>query len=170
MEFVPPSLVYEESFAKAVEELRKENSMGFWEEIGSPKSIKEYVQIRIDHSQGKHLPQGWIPATTYWLMDGGEVIGEANLRHELTPQLRVEGGHIGYWIRPSRRGQGYGRKILELVLRKAAEDIGITRFLVTCDETNAASKKIIESNGGVFEKAQDLGADKPKKLLFWIDV
>lgn len=116
------------------------------------------------------VPHSWIPASTYWLLDNGEIIGEANVRHELTPQLRIEGGHIGYWIRPSRRGQGYGRKILELVLRKAAEDIGITRFLVTCDETNAASKKIIEANGGVLERVQDLGADKPKKLLFWIDV
>jgi predicted acetyltransferase len=170
MELVPPSLVYEKSFGEAVEELRMENSMGFWEEIGSPKSIKEYVQIRIDHSHGKNLPQGWIPATTYWLVNGSEVIGEAHVRHELTSQLRIEGGHIGYWIRPSKRGLGYGRKILELVLRKAAQDIGITQFLVTCDETNTASRKIIESNGGVLERAQDLGVDKPKKLLFWIDV
>jgi predicted acetyltransferase len=43
------------------------------------------------------------------------------------------------------------------------------RVLVTCDETNTGSKKIIEYNGGVFENAVE--AESPiKKLRYWIDI
>ena len=78
-------------------------------------------------------------------------------------------GHIGYDIRPSKRKQGYGSKILELALPKAKE-LDIERVLLTCDETNTGSRRIIEKNGGVLEnqvKNPETGVDK---LRFWIDV
>jgi len=57
---------------------------------------------------------------------------------------------------------------LRLGLEKA-RDLGLRRVLVTCDETNIGSKKIIEYNGGVFENAVE--ADSPiKKLRYWIDI
>ena len=103
------------------------------------------------------------------MIDEGEFIGEANLRHGLTDQLKNVGGQIGYWIRPSKRQHGYGTKILEFVL-KEAEKMDMDKILVTCDETNVASRKIIEANGGVFEKKTDMGSDAPKKLKFWISL
>ena len=33
--------------------------------------------------------------------------------------------------------------------------LGITRILVTCDQFNAASRRVIESNGGVLENVLD---------------
>jgi predicted acetyltransferase len=57
---------------------------------------------------------------------------------------------------------------LRLGLEKA-RDLGLRRVLVTCDETNIGSKKIIEYNGGVFENAVE--AESPiKKLRYWIDI
>ncbi|MBI3336361.1 GNAT family N-acetyltransferase [Candidatus Peregrinibacteria bacterium] len=169
MKLVGPSLEYKKSFEEAIEELRKTGDrMGLWEDIGSPKNIEEYIRLRKDHSQGKDLPTGYIPSTTYWLLDNGKVVGEVHVRHQLTEHLRNEGGHIGYWIRPTKRQQGYGKKILELALEKA-RDLGIEKALVTCDTTNTASKRIIESNGGVLEQAKD-PQGKPKKLLYWIDL
>ena len=93
-----------------------------------------------------------VPATTYWLYQPAEdaLIGTSRLRHELTPGLTHEGGHIGYSIRPSARRQGYGTRILELTLDKAREH-GIFEVLITCDTDNAGSARIIEKNGGVFE-------------------
>ncbi len=83
--------------------------------------------------------------------------------------LLMMGGHIGYEIRPSRRKQGYGTEILRLGLEKAKE-LGLQRVLVTCDEDNIGSKKIIEHNGGKFENAIVMEGDTVKKLRYWIDI
>ncbi len=175
MKLVLPDVKYKRSFLEAIAENLDQDEVGFgmlgeyYKELGSPETFEDYVQVRKDHSEGRNLPDGWIPATTYWLIDGDEFIGETNLRHELTDFLRKVGGHVGYWIRPSKRKKGFGTKILELVLKKARE-MSMKRILVTCDEDNVGSKKIIEANGGVFEKANDMGKGKPKKLLFWISL
>lgn len=173
VELVSPSLQYEEGFRQAQEELRAagEPAWGtessFWEEFGSPETIADYIRVCAEYAEGRNMPEGWVPMTTYWLVDSREFIGESRLRHRLTDRLRVKGGHIGYHVRPSQRGKGYGKRILALTLEKAKE-MGMDRVLVTCDETNTASRKVIEANGGVLERAQDLGPSRPKKLLFWI--
>lgn len=169
MKLVELSIEHEKAFEEALDELRGTSGMGFWEEVGSPETVEEYIHIRLDHAKGKNLPKDWIPATTYWLMDGDTFIGETTIRHQLTEHLRNVGGQIGYWIRPSRRKQGYGTQILRLALQKAKR-LGLERIVITCDETNTGSRKIIEANGGIFERAQDMGVKNPKKLLFWIEL
>jgi predicted acetyltransferase len=42
------------------------------------------------------------------------------------------------------------------------------QLLVTCDEDNIGSKKIIEHNGGIFENAIEIEGDPVKKLRYWI--
>jgi len=47
--------------------------------------------------------------------------------------------------------------------------LGITRALITCDEGNVGSQKVIEKCGGVFEGIiQDPGNNVPKRR-YWID-
>jgi hypothetical protein len=70
-------------------------------------------------------------------------------------------GHIGYCIRPAERGKGYGNHILRLTLAEG-RSMGIERFLITCDEGNAPSSRVIEWNGGVLE-SMDAGACR-----YWI--
>jgi predicted acetyltransferase len=77
------------------------------------------------------------------------------------------GGHIGYEIRPTQRKRGYGKLILRLALQEARA-LGIDRALLTCDCTNAASRRIIEANGGMLEDELQQGDGKPSKLRFWI--
>jgi len=97
------------------------------------------------------------------------VIGRVTLRHQLTEWLLKAGGHIGYDIRPSKRRIGYDSQILALVLPKARE-LGLTRVLVTCDETNIGSMKIIEANGGELEHVLEIAAGQPRVLRCWIDL
>ena len=61
------------------------------------------------------------------------------------------------------------KKILALALPKAQE-LGLYRVLVTCNETNIGSKKIIEANGGILENRLQLHAGKPAKLRYWISL
>jgi predicted acetyltransferase len=174
MQLVIPSLRYKESFLDTLEEYKSEKSNSL---LDSPSlhipelrsNFELYLKKLLDDADGKNLPQGYVAQTVYWLIDGEEFIGRVDIRHSLTESLLREGGHIGYNIRPSKRNQGYGKKLLSLVLPKAKE-LGITKVLVTCDETNIASKKIIEANGGVFENSVELKEGKPKKLRYWIDL
>jgi predicted acetyltransferase len=104
-----------------------------------------------DCSRGVGIPDGFAAHSTYWMVrDGIEVVGVSNLRHALTPRLLREGGHIGYGIRPSARGQGLGIEILRLTLERAVE-IGLKEALITCDKANVASARVIIRNGGILD-------------------
>ena len=100
--------------------------------------------------RGVGIPEGFVPHSTFWLVAEGEVVGVSNLRHRLTESLRAEGGHIGYGVRPSARGRGFGKRLLALTLGEAAR-LGIDRALLTCAKANTASSGVILANGGVLE-------------------
>ena len=106
-------------------------------------------------------PAGWVTGTYLWMLDDDEVVGRISLRHMLTPWLLEVGGHIGYAVRPSARRKGHASRALTLMLPVAAAR-GIDPVLVTCDEDNVASRRVIERAGGVLE---DLRGDK---LGFWV--
>lgn len=71
------------------------------------------------YALGQQLPEGYVPMSTFWLSVDDTLVGISKLRHHLTESLRIEGGHIGYGIRPSERKKGYGTKLLELTLLEA---------------------------------------------------
>ena len=107
-------------------------------------------------------PTGWVTGTFLWMVDDSdELVGRISLRHVLTPWLLEVGGHIGYAVRPSARRKGHATRALALMLPVAAEH-GIESVLVTCDEDNHASRRVIEANGGVLEDVRG------NKLRFWI--
>ena len=174
MKLIRPNFKYKESFLKALHEYHQVDAndrLDIYE-----LSVKElhtdfskYLKQLLEESEGKHLPKGYVPQTTYWLVDGNEFIGRASIRHTLTEHLLREGGHIGYDIRPSKRGMGYGKNLLELALSEA-KALGITKVLVTCNETNLGSKKIIEANGGLLENSVAMGNGNPRKLRYWIRI
>ena len=120
--------------------------------------------------KGIDLKPNLVPQTTYWLVkDGTTIVGESRLRHALTPDLKLEGGHIGYVIRPSQRLQGNGKEILRLTMRKAKE-MGFDKVLVTCDKDNIGSSKIIVANGGILDGE---GVSKRSKKLvqrYWVPI
>jgi predicted acetyltransferase len=97
------------------------------------------------------LPNGTaverMPHSLLWLSDGTEFLGTFNIRYRLSPALRRRGGHIGYAIRPARRGQGLATFGLRLALDHVRA-AGFGRVLLTCADTNLASAQVIERNGG----------------------
>ncbi|PTK92646.1 GNAT family N-acetyltransferase [Staphylococcus gallinarum] len=88
-----------------------------------------------------------IDNTTLFLIDENEIIGAANIRHDLNDHLKRVGGHIGYGVRKKHRGKGYGNKLLKKSLDYLSR-IGVQEALVTCDESNKASAAVIKHNGG----------------------
>jgi predicted acetyltransferase len=75
------------------------------------------------------------------------------------------GGHIGYGVRPSYRRQGFATEILRQSLTYI-HGLGVTEVLVTCDEDNLGSIKVIESQGGVLENEVEF--EGTLKRRYWI--
>ena len=97
-----------------------------------------------------------------------KILGCLWLRHHIDfPIDREYGGHIGYGIRPSARGKWYATEMLQLWLQEAKK-LWIDRILITCDDDNIASAKVIEANGGVLEKYME--KDGVKMRRYWINL
>ena len=79
------------------------------------------------------------------------------------------GGHIGYEIRPSRRKQEYGKLILKYGLEQA-KAFALERVLLTCDEDNLGSRKIIESQGGKLEYIIEVERWPVPVCRYWISL
>ncbi|WP_426113549.1 GNAT family N-acetyltransferase [Massilia sp. PWRC2] len=95
-----------------------------------------------------------VPAHLFFLADTDRatLFGAIQIRHHIDhPTVRESGGHIGYGICPGQRRKGYATTMLALAIVEAKK-IGLGRLLVTCRDTNWGSRKVIESNGGVFER------------------
>jgi predicted acetyltransferase len=166
MKLIAPSVKYQQSYLEAVEESNHETGMTLLPKPEVGQSFEEFVINKIEQAKGIDLPEGWVPSTELWLVDNEEFIGRTNIRHVLTDHLLEIGGHIGYWIRPSKRKMGYGKIILKLGLIEARK-LRITKVLVTCDVTNIGSKRVIEANGGVLENIVPNGEDNPPKMRYW---
>lgn len=169
MKLVLPSLKYKAEYLRALEDSKDEKHETRLNSPRPDQTFEDFVKMWSDQSKGKNLREGIVPATMYWLIDNGEVIGRVQIRHTLNDFLLNYGGHIGYYIKPSKRKMGYGKKILELALDEA-KSLGISKVLLTCDDGNIGSQKIIESCGGVLENKVKQYEDKPLKRRYWINL
>jgi len=134
------------------------------------EDFNSYAARLHDYAKGLNLPDGWVPCSTFWLVrDNRHLLGCSRLRHYLAGNLRYEGGHIGYDIRPSERRKGYGALIFRLTLRKARE-FGLERVLVTCHADNIASQRIIEKTGGRFASQIITGQGEKPLRRYRIDL
>lgn len=111
-----------------------------------------------------------VPSTTYFAIrkKDNRLVGIIDLRHHINhPIIGTWGGHCGYTVRPSERGNGFAKEMLRLNLNNA-KTLGIEKLLITCHSDNAASEKTILANGGVYEKPIAVEGTKIKR--YWIDI
>ena len=158
LQLVRPQVTCAPSYLEAVQEFRDEARPLGQEDPGTlpPAAFVAMLQRPLRNPDG-------VPFSVFWLVDRGDFIGRLAIRHWLDAKYFRLGGHIGYVIRPSRRRQGFGTRILGLGLGRAGE-MGHRRVLVTCDAGNVGSRRIIEANGG---QLQNRIGDK---LRYWIDL
>jgi predicted acetyltransferase len=170
-----PDVRLHTSWAATVTEFGSEtlHGSGVWLGAGGPIDLTEagcaafVAMVRAYADPAQELPEDRVRCDYYWITEGSgpdeEVVGFLALRHSLTAWLLEEGGHIGFSVRPSRRGQGHAARALALAVRRCAE-LGLDRVLLTCDEGNLASARTIERNGGVYEDTRN------GKRRYWIAV
>jgi predicted acetyltransferase len=164
-----------ESFLAAMKEFQAEGRCEVLDQSMIGRDIRSYgdswttpegfIAYLADlHSEAlEETPRAYwlVPATTLWWMSGTDYFGRLAIRHRLTPLLLEAGGHIGYDVRPSARRRGYATAMLRAAL-PIAHSLGIDPALITCDDDNVASRRVIEANGGVY------GDQRGMKLRFWV--
>lgn len=172
-ELVLPDVRVRESFLEAMREVVTEGNRAeaaylgseqtrYRTEWNSPEGFAVYVAtVRADGAETTPRRIGIVPHTTWWWVDGEDYLGRISVRHRLTEFLRDVGGHVGYYVRPSRRRLGHATAMLRAVLPYAA-DLGLEQVLVTCDDTNEGSRRVIEAAGGVLEDQRGV------KLRYWL--
>ena len=172
---VAPDPRFRASFAAAMEEFLAEGRGGPDDRSIIGRHLRDHVAewaddgafrafvaaIRADRLEETPRPEGFVPATELWWVEGDEFLGRTSVRHRLTPLLLEIGGHIGYDVRPSARRRGHATAMLREALT-VAHGLGIEPALVTCDVDNIGSRTVIELNGGVLED------ERSGKLRFWV--
>jgi predicted acetyltransferase len=128
-----------------------------------------FLALLEDHRRGRGLPSHVSPSTFLFAFLDGRIVGRASLRHALVPPLGEVAGHVGYAVLPHARNRGLATRILGAAVAYARDELGLGRVLVTCDDDNAASIRVIEKNGGVFvDLIEDASLRRPKRR-YWIE-
>ncbi|QBR93271.1 GNAT family N-acetyltransferase [Nocardioides euryhalodurans] len=168
---VRPDLRHHPSWASAVREFGEDGTTmhggGLWDldtrDLGRDALATEVERLLAQSDPATELPDGIVPCSYYWIVEGEEFLGYLAVRHALNDWLHDYGGHLGYSVRPSRRGEGHAGRALALGLDQARA-IGLHRVLITCDEDNLASRRTIESAGASYEDTRDV------KRRYWFDL
>ena len=176
-EFLAPSINLMSSFATAAHEGFQVRTDGPFFSAEDIKQMKESPQLWLDEYLNPPfkipLPDGStidrVPSTAFWLAQGNEFVGSVSIRFHLNKFLLQNGGHIGYSVRPKYRKQGAAGKMLKQSLHFCFNEIGLKDALVTCDEANLASAKVIEKNGGRLWSIVPLPYDKSRSTKrYWV--
>lgn len=108
----------------------------------------------------------------YWAIDNDRFIGEFQLRTRFTEKVLTDIGSIGYAVRVSEWGKGYGTEILRQGLVLAREH-GMEKVLLTINEMNTASIHVCEKLGGkLWDTIEAYNEAEGQHLLrrYWISV
>jgi len=161
MQLVTPSIRLCPSYVEAMQEYQEEGIHLDFDLFEDHQAIVGALLGRISPDNPDRVPE-----SVYWLVDGDKHVGRISIRHKLNATLLMNGGNIGYEIRPSRRRQGNGTLMLGMAL-PIARSIGLTKALLTCFDFNIGSWKIMEKNGAVLQDIV-VGDDRELMRRYWI--
>ena len=147
-----PSAADEAVLRLAHRELESDGHPGFLLHgyTGDDSDYRVYLLNLEKHSTGRELPEGKVKDTFLIAEVEGQVVGRISIRHSLNEFLLNFGGHIGYMVRPAFRKKGFASEMLRQAL-VVAKQLGIDEVLMTCNDDNIGSIKVIEKYGGVLD-------------------
>lgn len=166
---VSPSERLRESFLSGLREFRSEG-LAWWLEGDieiAEQDFAAFVARKLADAQRRS--ETVVPKTHLWAVAQEQFVGRISIHHALNDALRVAGGHIGYDTVPSFRRRGVATEMLRQAL-PVARALGLTEVLLTCDDTNAASIRVIETNGGSLRETRSLDRHKPPKRYYSISL
>lgn len=167
---IKPNLSYGDEIIKYKEESLKENPLiNGAAGLDNFSSIEDWLEELKKRSSEATVPEGLVPSSTYLGVREKDnyIVGMIDIRHYLNEYLTQIGGNIGYSVRKTERNKGYAKQMLKLALEKCKE-LKIKKILITCDEDNIASKKVILSANAKFEDIRSFEGKNKKR--FWIEL
>ena len=167
---VKPDLSYADEIIKYKEESLKESPLiNGSASLDRFSSIEDWLEELNKRSSEDTVPKGLVPSSTYLGVREKDnyIVGMIDIRHYLNEYLTQVGGNIGYSVRKSERNKGYAKQMLKLALEKCKE-LKIKKVLITCDEDNIASEKVILSANAKLEDIRNVDGENKKR--FWIDL
>ena len=167
---IKPDLSYADEITKYKEESLKESPLiNGAAGLNNFSSIKDWLEELKRRSSKATVPEGLVPSSIYLGIREKDnyIVGMIDIRHYLNDFLKQFGGNIGYSVRKSERNKGYAKQMLKLTLEKC-KDLKMKKVLITCDEDNIASEKVILSAGAKFEDIRSLEGKNKKR--FWINL
>lgn len=167
---VKPDLSYADEIIKYKEESLAESPL-----INGSAGLDRFSSIEVWLEELKKrscedtVPKGLVPSSTYLAVREKDnyIVGMIDIRHYLNEYLTQVGGNIGYGVRKTERNKGYAKQMLKLALEKCKE-LKIKKVLITCDEDNIASEKVILSANAKLEDIRNVDGENKKR--FWIDL
>ena len=135
-------------------------------EIGFAVSVKKLKQSHLT----SNTQLGLVPHKTFWLIgDQNVILGSIDLRLELPKQLANFGGNIGYHVHSDYRNQGYATYMLKQ-MKKIAKEYELTKLLITCDQTNIPSQRVIKKCGGILREIDTVAERTVPIQRWWIEL
>ncbi|MDA0149594.1 GNAT family N-acetyltransferase [Vibrio sp. LaRot3] len=171
MELVVPSPNYQHAFEQFYFDYVKNDPVNGECYAECMSNFSAYVRSLLDEAQGINLKPTYVPCSHHWFINPqGQIVGVIRVRHNIDNTfLSQEGGHIGYDIAPSQRGQGYGKAMLAAVLPEL-KSLDISRALITADEDNIASRRVIEANGGQLDNVIFGATFQCQLARYWVSI
>lgn len=155
MEYVKPSPSYFDEFLAACQE-SIDHHVTEW----MPVAANDFTSWRSHALQtfemletGIGLPDGVPRMLTFWCIEHGRFIGEIQLRPYLSASDAQRFGHIGYAVRHSMWGKGYGTKMLTWAVDQL-RTMHISPIYIACHVSNASSNRVSQKVGFVFVEAR----------------
>lgn len=169
---IRPTAEFKDSFLAALLEYQSEGFYGHMNIAELNSNFEAFIdQLRDERQYPQHHFQDWVepvPETVLWMVKDNEYYGSVNIRHRLNWHLEKWGGHMKFIIRPTQRGKGFGKKILQKAV-PFVNYLGVDRALLTVSPDNAAAIRIIEFCGGVFEDELPCTEQFPAKKRYWLN-
>jgi predicted acetyltransferase len=145
-----PTEAVRDSFVEAARDLRDEGWLADFPVDEVAANFDDYVRRVLAEKEF------WgVPISTFWYIDGPCYLGSVIIRHRLTSELARHGGHIGYHVAPRHRRLGHATAMLAAAIAYCRNTLEIAQVLITCNQSNITSRRVIESNGGVLENVLD---------------
>lgn len=169
---VKPNIDYKDSYIEAIQEFHAESRYEFIKVEDLQADFLHFIDMINDGKKHLHKPyEDWVepvPETVLWLVKEDQFIGTFNVRHRLNWHLEKWGGHVNFVIRPSMRGKGFGRKILQKGMPFVCY-LGIDKALLTVHLDNEAGIKIVEHCGAVLEDETTATDKFPARRRYWLE-